>query len=52
MHAHNHTQIVTASSLMGRPDMMKVDLLYQTFNDAFKYDIPYIYINYTDEYLF
>ena len=37
---HINTQIVTASSLMGRPDMMKVDLLYQTFNDAFKYAVP------------
>ena len=34
---HTHTQIVTASSLVGRPDIMKVDLLFQIFHDAFKY---------------
>lgn len=29
-------KIFTASELVGRPDIIKVDLLHQTFNDAFK----------------
>ena len=32
----SYVKMFTASELVGRPDIVKVDLLHQTFNDAFK----------------